>query len=154
MPEVIDATHILISTRPEGSGFHGIAVSAKGLHHQRSSHPSLDVDAAGLLGTFRPSRTLHIASIALQAKTVTWTGTGDVTLDDNTRIAGKLHTQTNDLDGLLAIIEPHIDMADSQRQAFRSALGLLGKEAKADIVAKAGELFIGPFKVADLLPLI
>ena len=153
VPETIDAASIVISTRPEGSGLHGVAVSAMGLHHQRPGQPPLDIDVANLVGTLQPSRNLHVDNVALQAEAVTWSGTGDVTLDDRGRIAGTLHTQINDIDGLLALIEPHIEMADSQRQAFRSVLGLLGKDARADIVAKDGELFIGPFKIADLLPL-
>lgn len=153
VPGIIDAASILVSTRPEGPGLHGIAISAKGLHHQRPGLPALDLDAANLVGTLQPSRNLHVDNVVLQVETVTWSGTGDITLDDQKRIAGTLHTQTNDLDGLLAIIEPHIEMADSQRQTFRSVLGLLGKEAKADIIARDGELFIGPFKVANLLPL-
>ena len=44
-------------------------------------------------------------------------------------------------------------MSDQQRAAFKTIMGLLGQQAEADIIARDGELYVGPFKIANLLPL-
>ena len=150
---LFDAKSIQIHTRPEGGGTQGLAISMTGVHHQRPGRPHLDIDSVDLLGTLQLDRQLQVHSIVLKRKEITWQGTGEVRLDPQTRIAGTLHTETNDLDGLLAILEPHLVMTDQQRLAFKTVMGLLGQQAKADVIAKDGELYIGPFKIAELLPL-
>jgi hypothetical protein len=44
-------------------------------------------------------------------------------------------------------------MNESDKAVLRTMLGLLGNEAKAPVIAKDGNLLIGPFKIADLVPL-
>ena len=41
----------------------------------------------------------------------------------------------------------------SQVASLRKMLGLLGNESRADITARDGQLYVGPFKIADLIPL-
>ena len=153
IPDLFGASEVLLHTRPEPEGAHGVALSMSGIHHQREGRPSLDVESATLLATLRRDLVLDIHDVDLRSQDVTWHGTGTMELNAGRRIAGVLHTSTNSLDGLLAILEPHIEMADQQRAAFKAVMGLLGQQAKADIIAKNGELYIGPFKIANLLPI-
>ena len=153
IPDLFNASEVLLHTRPEPEGAHGVAVSMSGVHHQREGHPPLDVDSATLLASLSRSLVLDVHNVDLKRQDVTWHGTGTIQLDPGKRIAGILHTTTNSLDGLLAILEPHIKMTDQQRTAFKAVMGLLGQQAKADIIAKNGELYIGPFKIADLMPI-
>ena len=153
VPGILSARSVMIFTRPEGNGKHGLAITIKDVHHRRPGKLPLDVGQANLLGTLKSARSLQVDGLTLQQGTVTWSGEGEIGLDHQFRVSGLLRTQTNDLDGLLAILDPHIEMTGTQRQAFRAVLGLLGQRATADVIAKDGELFIGPFKIADLLPL-
>lgn len=148
-----EARSIMAHTRPEGAGQHGVAIAVEGFHHQRADHPPLDIESASLLSSLKPGRQLEVRDIVLKQRAVTWSGRGEITLDAEKRIAGTLHTRTNDLDGLLAIIDPHVEMNDQQRATFKTIIGLLGQQAEADIIARDGELYVGPFKIANLLPL-
>jgi hypothetical protein len=97
--------------------------------------------------------TLKIDRIALEQGGVHYWGSGIVGLDAKNRPSGKLDTQTNDLDGLLRILGPHLQLTDEQKSGLRTMLGLLGSDARAPLIAQDGVFYIGPFRVADLPPL-
>ena len=154
IPGLMTADRILIHTRPETDGRTGIAASVSKLNYQLSDNPPLAIDEGSLAGSLRQDDlTARIDKIELAYGAVRYWGSGDISLDQNRRLAGTLATETNDLDGLLAILEPHLEMTDQEKAGLRTVLGLLGNEAKADIIAKDGHLFLGPFKIADLLPI-
>jgi hypothetical protein len=74
------------------------------------------------------------------------------------RLAGNLATETNDIDGLLGEASRYHPLSEPDRAALKTLLGLIDgsaadKQAKADFIAKDGELYWGPFKLADLPPL-
>jgi hypothetical protein len=150
---LLSADRIMAHTRPEDGGRTGFAVSLVKLNYQPEGRPPLQIDAGNLQGSLQPDQTVIVDRIELTQGSVRYWGAGTVQIDAGRRLSGKLATETNDLDGLLKILEPHLDMTDQEKAGFRTVLGLLGNEAKADIIAKDGQLFIGPFKVADLLPL-
>jgi Uncharacterized protein conserved in bacteria (DUF2125) len=147
------ADDILIHTRPEADGAMGLALTASMSNYQPEGRPPLTVAAGSLLGALRPDGTLSVANIALQDGQTIYKGQGEVRLDAVHRIAGQLATETNDFDGLMRILEPHLDMTPDQFAGLKAMMGLLGQNSKANLIAQDGALYIGPFKVADLLPL-
>ena len=147
------ADRVRFDSRPSGDGREEIAASIDGLNFQPDGRPELRIERSGLRGFLAGQRTFTVDNVTLSQGTVRYWGKGEVQLDAVNRIAGKLSTKTNDLDGLMAILEPHLDMTADQVSNLRTMLGLLGNESKADITASDGQLYIGPFKIADLLPL-
>ena len=150
---LLTVDRIVLDTRPEANGATGVASSFVKLNYRPGDRPQLVIGRGELVGTITGAKFLHVEKIELSRGTVRYWGTGDVTIDTGNRLAGKLSTETNDFDGLLAILEPHLDIPDRQKAGLRGVLGLIGNEAKADIIASDGHLFIGPFKIADLMPL-
>lgn len=153
IPGLLTADRVMLHSRPSTSGLIDLAASVTKFNYQPEGRPPLTIEQGDMQGTLKHDLTLTVSKIDLGQGATRYWGAGDVRLDPEHRIAGKLSTETNDLDGLMKILEPHLDMSDQQKSSLRMMLGLLGKQAKADIVARDGQLFIGPFKVADLIPL-
>lgn len=147
------ADDVLIHTRPEADGGMGLALSASKSNYQPEGRPPLTVAAGSLVGTLRPDGVLAVSNVELQEGPTVYKGQGEVRLDAAHRIAGQLATETNDFDGLMRILEPHLEMTPDQFAGLKTMMGLLGQNSKANLVAQDGALYIGPFKVADLLPL-
>ncbi len=153
IPGLLTSARTMLHSRPSESGLMDVAASVTGFNYQPEGRPALIIENGDVQGTLMPDRSLSISKIELNQGSTKYWGSGSVTLDPENRIAGKLATETNDLDGLMKILEPHLEMSDQQKSSLRMMLGLLGKQAKADIIARDGQLYIGPFKVADLIPL-
>lgn len=147
------AGKIMFHARPSAGSGVDVALSVEKTNYQPEGRPPLLIDRGDLLGSLSPEKVLTIDSIVLEQGKVRYWGSGTVELDDAHRLKGKIATQTNDLDGLLAILGPHLDMAEDQKAGLRAMLGLLGNEAKAPLIAQDGILYLGPFKIAELLPL-
>jgi hypothetical protein len=130
-----------------------IALSFNKLAVHTTAADDLAIAHGEMTGYIARDRRLNVDRVELRQGNVQYWGTGHIEIDDARRIAGELSTETNDLNGLLDIIEPHLLMNDQQKTNFRLALGLLGKNAKADVLARDGVLYIGPFKAAEMLPL-
>ncbi len=151
--DILTIDRLRLDSRPLAAAGVEIAASADRLNVQPVGRPELRIERSDAHGFLTPERRLTLERIELAQGAVRYWGKGEVHLDDDRRLSGKLSTETNDLDGLLAILEPHLDMTVDQQAGLRTMLGLLGKETKADVIALDGQLFIGPFKIADLLPL-
>jgi hypothetical protein len=147
------AAHLMLHTRPSGAGGTDIAVSTKDVLFQPPGAPPLSIGEGELLGTLSPDRSLNIERLSLQQNEVRYWGTGKLELDTAHRPSGRLDTQTNDLSGLLSLLDPHLQLTDEKKAGLRSMLGLLGSEAKAPLIARDGVLYLGPFKLAELKPL-
>ena len=115
--------------------------------------PPLAIDEARLIGTLTSGHRLEIAEASLVSGGIKLSGKGEVELDSELRPSGVIHAETNDPDGLFKLLDPYLEMSGKQRSMLQAMLALLGSDAKADIIAKNGELFIGPMKVGDLVPL-
>lgn len=150
VPGLGKADNLMVHARPSAEGGVDIAASATGVVYQREGRPDLTVAQGDVLGTLKDDQVLKIEKFELKQNDVRYWGTGNINLDQDQRIAGKLSTETNDLNGLLGVIEPYLDLTDNQKTSIRTVLGLLGNEAKADIIARDGQLFVGPFRVAEL----
>jgi len=101
---------------------------------------------------------LEISSLKISQGPVDFAAQGKIFLDPQHRLAGKLSSQTNDIDGLMNIISPIFELNDEDSAAIKNLLGLTGSDSKtnktkADFIAREGALYWGLFKLADLEPL-
>ena len=147
------AARVMIHARPSREGVMDVAVSVEDVNILLQEMPSLSIADGELLATLLPDRSFRIERISLQQGTVRYWGTGNLSLDGLNRPAGKLDTQTNDLDGLLSLINPYLQLTEEEKAGFGAVMGLLGKEAKAPLIARDGVLYIGPFRLTKLNPL-
>ena len=150
---ILAASDIQVHTRAATNGGNDIAITMKGAVYNSPGKPPLAVDNAQLLATLGASRDLNIDDLQFSQNGLKLWGKGTLNLDAQNRIEGRIAAQTNDLSRLLAVLDPHIDLADRDRATLKAVLGLLGQEANADLVARDGEFYIGPLKVGELLPL-
>lgn len=151
--DMLSAAQVLVHARPRPDGNIDLALTVDDFNWITPTQERLAIAAAQAQGVLSAEPVMRFEKIDLRQGNVHYWGSGTVGLDAERRISGKLSTETNDLNGLLNIIEPHLLMPNDQKRNIRMVLGLLGQNAKADIVATGGELYIGPFKIADLLPL-
>ncbi|MGQ0484659.1 MAG: DUF2125 domain-containing protein [Hyphomicrobiales bacterium] len=169
---VADAAFMALHLRCRNSGAN-IAMNARDVTVYgtvqgpvRLDAASFDVVVPGLL--FAQSKPLLNASVTgtraeiLSAEIahhgVVVKGKGWLGLDQDRRLAGTIATETNDIDGLLGEANRYHPLSEPDRAALKTLLGLIDnsavdKQAKADFIAKDGELYWGPVKLADLPPL-
>ena len=129
------------------------AVSAENLQFTSTDQAALAIDEAAAMVSPGSRQSLDITSISLRQGEVKLWGKGEVGLDDQNRLQGKIATTTNDLDGLLDAAAPLLQLTEKDRRTLELVLGLLGKEIKADIIFRNGEMYWGPLKLGDLTPL-
>ena len=142
-----------IHIRPTGDGGAEFAIAVEAGELNSPDKPPLRLENGQVLARLKPNRDVEIQSVTVQQGAQKISATGTLRLDSEHRIAGIVTAETNDLNGLIAALDPHLSLSDRERAAIQTLLGLLGKEGKADIIAKDGELFVGPVKVGDLTPL-
>jgi hypothetical protein len=111
------------------------------------------LDAAAETG-----KPLTISNFTIAAGEATLSGQGAFTLDADHRLNGTVHTATNSIDKMLAVLQPQLHLTDQETAAASAMIKLLGGGAvgtgqKADVLAKNGELYWGPFKLGDVPPL-
>jgi hypothetical protein len=103
-------------------------------------------------------QTLDISSLKISQGPVEFAATGTVSLDPQHRLAGRLSSQTNDIDGVMKFLEPILALNKEDSATIKNLVTLTGtdpatKTTKADFVAKDGALYWGLIKLADLTPL-
>jgi hypothetical protein len=150
---LLAADRVRYDSRVAVDGRIEVAASVNKLNYRPEGRPEFPVARGELHGFLSGERTFDVESIVLTQGSVRYWGKGEVRLDAHNRIAGKLSTETNDLDGLMTVLEPHLNLTADQKTSLRAVLGLIGNESRADMTASDGQLFIGPFKIADLIPL-
>ncbi|MFN0192994.1 MAG: DUF2125 domain-containing protein [Aestuariivirga sp.] len=98
--------------------------------------------------------TVTIEQLRLKSGTMNASGNGTLGLDANRRIAGSFSAETNDIDGLLAVLAPIFQMKDGDRAMIRNMLAGPGTPApaKATFTAKDGALYWGVIPVGLLEP--
>ena len=146
------ADKVMLHTRPSPQGGTDVAISARNVKIERPGKPLIVIGEGEFTGTLS-GMTLTVERVALQQDAVRYWGSGTMELDAQNRPSGKLDTETNDLDGLLALLEPHLQITPENKAGLRAILGLLGNEAKAPLIAKDGVLYLGPFKISEIKPL-
>ncbi|MDO8353276.1 MAG: DUF2125 domain-containing protein, partial [Aestuariivirga sp.] len=120
-------------------------------------NPPIIVSSAELVGQ-TSGQTLEISRLKISQGPVDFAATGTISLDPQHRLAGKLSSQTNDLDGVMKFIEPIFALNEQDRTTITNLVTLTGTDpktniTKADFVAKDGALYWGLIKLADLTPL-
>jgi len=160
VPGVAEAAHIALHLRCL-NGKADIAIDGRDLAFHGTINGPVKLDAASLMARIdvpTPGPRADIAAAEIARNGVVVAGKGWLGLDDKHRLAGALATETNDIDGLLDEASRYHPLSEADRAAFKTLLGLIDasatdKRAKADFLAKNGELYWGPFKLADLPPL-
>lgn len=115
--------------------------------------------SASLLAEQRlAGHSLDISSLKISQGPVEFAATGTVSLDAQHRLAGRLSSQTNDIDGVMKFIEPIFALNEQDSATIKNLVTLTGsdpatKTTKADFSAKDGALYWGLIKLADLAPL-
>ena len=153
IPEQGRIGKLMIHTRPSAKGGTDIALSVTDVNYRPMGKPPLAVAQGDIITTLLPNDSLEVETFMLEQGQVRYWGKGTVKLDSEHRPEGKLDTETNDLTGLLNLLEPHLPISNEQKSYLRTMLGLLGKESKAPLIAKDGALYLGPFKITDLQPI-
>jgi len=147
------AEKLMLHSRPSENGGIDVAMSLTKASIQLPERPPLSLAQADMLGHLTPQETLTVERAELQQGALRYWGSGEIALDGLGRPAGKLDTETNDVDGLLTLAAPQLNMQEDQVAGLRTMLKLLGSEAKVPLIAKDGILYLGPFRVAELPPL-
>ncbi len=140
------------------SGGLDLAANTRELTVIRPENPPITVSSAELVGQTSAGQSLEISSLKISQGPVEFTATGTVSLDAQHRLAGKLSSQTNDIDGLMKFIEPIFALNEQDRTTITNLVTLTGSDpatntTKADFSAKDGALYWGLIKLADLTPL-
>jgi hypothetical protein len=161
---IVEASLMALHLRCPGDEAN-IALNAHDLTVYGTVNGPVRLDAASLLVQSKPplkaalaGARAEILSAEIARNGVVVKGKGWLGLDSDRRLAGTIATETNDIDGLLGEVNRYHPLSESDRTALKTLLGLIDgsatdKKAKADFIAKDGELYWGPFKLADLPPL-
>lgn len=147
------AKTVMFHARPASEDAVEIAASVEALELRPPGKPQIDVATGQFQGIVSPAKTLEIESFSAQTKDIQVSATGKVGLDRLSRPEGTIATETSDLQGLLDVVLAQLDLTQQQKDGARTVFGLMGKQAKAPIIMKDGQLFVGPIKALDLQPL-
>ena len=101
---------------------------------------------------------LEISSLKISQGPVDFSAQGEIFLDPQHRLAGKLSSRTNDIDGLMKFIAPVFALNEEDSLTITNLVSLTGTDpatntTKADFTARDGALYWGLFKLTDLEPL-
>jgi hypothetical protein len=106
----------------------------------------------------RSGQALDITKAEATAGDVVLSATGQLRIDPARRLAGKVTAEVSDIDKFLGVAAPLLRLDDGTRAGLASMLAILAKDSaskrrSADLIAKDGELYFGPFKLAQLPPI-
>lgn len=147
------ADKLLLFARPSSSGGTDVALEAAHVTYTPEGKPPVNIDEGSLRGTLQMGPEFRLDKFELKQGQLRYWGSGKLSLDQQHRLAGQIDTETNDIQALLAVTGPQLDLSESKLANLRTVLGLLGNGAKAPIIARDGSLYVGPFQVAELTPL-
>lgn len=152
--DVASAADVQLFSRPgTAPATFDIAARLKDARAALPGRPPIAADHAQAIATIDGPLHATIADISAEFGTARIWAKGDAGLDAAHRPRGRLTVATNDLKGMMAILDPQLDLTDKQRAGLAMALAFLGKEAKTDIAAQDGELRVGPLNLGPLAPL-
>lgn len=147
------ADKLMLFTRPSASGGTDVALDASGMAYTFAGRQPFSIDQGSLKGTLQPDESFRLDAFELKQAALRYWGSGILALDAQRRVSGRIDTETNDIQALIAIVGPQLGLSDDKFANLRTMLGLLGNGAKVPILAKDGVLYIGPFQVAELKPI-
>jgi hypothetical protein len=116
------------------------------------------IDTAEFKAALIDNTSIDLSLLKLTSGTTTFEGAGNIELDASHRIAGKLSTQTNDLNGLLKLAAPLLQLNEKDQEAIRDLIVAHNADPnstlqRADFIGRDGAIFWGLFKLADSPPL-
>jgi hypothetical protein len=147
------AARASLHARGSDNGRPELAIEVYGLDIAVPGKPKLRLDEAALITKLVSPREAEVESAVLRQGQVTLKGSGRLEINGQHQLLGKLATETNDIDGLLATVDPYVDLNEKDRSTVKTLFGLLGSTAKADLIFKEGEIYWGPFRIGELAPL-
>ena len=170
-PGNVEAKTVTVSAS-RGSDLAKLGFSAEGLSLQNLESPitleqvsgSAETDAR-VLDAEQPLALMAAENIPLtitdlhaRTGTAEIKGSGQLTLDQAHKLNGKLASEIEDIDALMAFLAPPLKLTEGEVAGAKTVIALLGgdpnsAQRKLDIIAKAGEIYFGPFKIADVPPL-
>jgi hypothetical protein len=144
-----------------------LAADTKELTVIQPDNPPITVSSAELIGQTSAAlltqrrlagHSLDISALKISQGPVEFAATGTVSLDPQHRLAGKLSSQTNDLEGVMKFIEPIFALNEQDSATIKNLVTLTGRDpatntTKADFSAKEGAFYWGLIKLTDLEPL-
>lgn len=139
--------------RPSPEKGFDISLLGKGISHAGPGRPPLAIDRLQVTGRLAADGRLAISALELHAGDVGISGTGEVALDSLRRPTGRLDLATDNVTGLMALIEPRLHLGEQERGLVLGALSMLAMAGPVTVTAEDGVLRVGPAKVGDLLPL-
>jgi hypothetical protein len=164
--DLFTAGHLKLFARKKGDRL-DLAADTKALTVTQPENPPIIVSSAELVGQTSAAlltqrrlagHSLEISALKISQGAVEFAATGTVSLDPQHRLAGKLASQTNDLDGVMKFIEPIFALNEQDSATIKNLVTLTGSDSttqttKADFIARDGALYWGLIKIADLTPL-
>lgn len=169
----VDATGLFSAAKlklfaRKANGKLDLAVNAEQLVATAPNYPTFSLTTAALIAWTRDvvlrqpfhglsaELPLEITTLKMSQGPIDFIGQGRIFLDSRHRLAGKLSSQTNDIDGLMKIISPIFAMSEQDSAAIKNLLVLSNGNSsttEADFVASEGILYWGLFKLAELPPI-
>jgi hypothetical protein len=134
-----------------------IVAAAEGLTTDAPFLRDHPLDALSLEGTLStgPLLLLTIDGLDLRAQQIGVHGSGNVALDEQRRLAGRLKLSVDRLDLLLADLD-RAGLFSEKETAGASLLALLGaknRRVTLELKLDRGRVYLGPFKLGELPPL-
>jgi hypothetical protein len=123
-----------------------------------SIYTGVPLDTAAFKARSASQASIELTQLKISSGKTTFEGVGNFELDSNHRIAGKLMTQTNDIDGLLKLMAPLLQLNNKDQAAIGSLIAAQNPNPaspaqKAEFIGRDGAIYWGPFKLADTTPL-
>lgn len=148
------AADIQLFARPGAApGTLDVAARLKDARATIPGRPPIAVDRAQAIATVDGPLHATIADLSASLGDTRAWAKGDAGIDAEHRPQGRITVATNDFKGLMSILDPQLALSDKQRAGLAMVATVMGREAKTDVAAQAGELFVGPVKIGNLPPL-
>jgi len=139
--------------RPAATGGLDLSAVAERVVVSEQGRSPFAFDRAQVTGILDSDHRLAISALSLEAGTVRIQGTGEIALDASRRLSGELTLETNDVPGLVALIEPHLKLGEQERNLAMGVLAMLAATGPVTVAARDGALYVGPAKISELAPL-
>lgn len=139
------------SARKRSDDLQDFALNVTGLTITTGSDQTLAVDSLAADATLTDQTTLTLSSSEATLGTLKATAQGSIMRDATNRPAGTLAIALSDPAQAAMIAAKSLKLTPEQQSAITAALTLMG--GKANLVAKDGQLSLGPFPITQLPPL-
>jgi hypothetical protein len=170
--EVVSADRLLVSVRtPEGEDA-DFAVAAEKPVLRFADGATLALDAADLVGSFPKAalgqsiakyfaatgKSITITSLSMRQGELSLTGAGALGVDQSGYLSGRIALRIKRIDLLFENVKAIAHLSEEDARSAKIFVDLLQNgstgDPQIDLIAKDGKLYWGPFKIAELRPLL